>query len=112
MMMLAVMYGMIPRAKIEKLSKPPPENRLRNPSAPCVLAADLIWSIGQRVDARNPDRHAEPVEHDHHDREQDLVAKIRDLEDVLQVGEHCSGCLCLAAVIGRRAVALTGLTGW
>ena len=44
MMMLAVMYGMIPRAKIEKLSKPPPENRFRNPSAPWVLAADLIWS--------------------------------------------------------------------
>ena len=39
MMMLAVMYGMIPRAKIEKLSKAPPENRLRNPMAPCVLAA-------------------------------------------------------------------------
>ena len=47
MMMLAVMYGMIPRAKIEKLSKPPPENRLRNPSAPCVLAADLIWSTAR-----------------------------------------------------------------
>ena len=34
MMMLAVMYGMMPRAKIEKLPNAPPENRLRNPSAP------------------------------------------------------------------------------
>ncbi len=41
MMMLAVMYGMIPRAKIEKLAKAPPLNRLRKPSAPWVLAADL-----------------------------------------------------------------------
>ena len=43
MMMLAVMYGMIPRARIEKLSKPPPENRFRKPSAPWVLAASLSW---------------------------------------------------------------------
>ena len=35
MMMLAVMYGMIPSAKIEKLPNAPPENRLRKPSAPC-----------------------------------------------------------------------------
>ncbi|CAB4554621.1 unannotated protein [freshwater metagenome] len=35
MMMLAVMYGMMPSAKIEKLPKAPPENRFRNPSAPC-----------------------------------------------------------------------------
>ena len=39
MMMLDVMYGMIPRAKIEKLSKAPPEKRLRKPIAPWVLAA-------------------------------------------------------------------------
>ena len=64
-MMLAVMYGMIPRAKIEKLSKPPPENRFRNPSAPWVLAADLDLVDGQRVDAGHPDRHAEPVDDDH-----------------------------------------------
>ena len=44
MMMLAVMYGMIPRARIEKLLNPPPENRFRNPSAPCELAAERIWS--------------------------------------------------------------------
>ncbi len=42
-MMLEVMYGMIPRARIEKLSKPPPENRFRKPRAPCVLAASLSW---------------------------------------------------------------------
>ena len=41
MMMLAVMYGMIPSAKIEKLSNAPPENRFRNPSAPCWLAVSF-----------------------------------------------------------------------
>ncbi len=40
MMMLAVMYGMIPRAKMAKLSKAPPENRFRNPIAPWLRA----WS--------------------------------------------------------------------
>ena len=34
MMMLAVMYGMIPSAKIENDSNAPPENRLNRPSAP------------------------------------------------------------------------------
>ena len=62
MMMLAVMYGMIPRAKIEKLSKPPPENRFKKPSAPWVLAADPDLVDGERVDARDPDRHAEAVD--------------------------------------------------
>jgi hypothetical protein len=66
MMMLAVMYGMIPSAKIEKLQ----------------LLDRLV------VDASHADRRAEPVDGDHHDREQDLVAKIRDLEDVLQAGKQ------------------------
>ena len=45
MMMLAVMYGMMPSAKIEKLSNAPPENRLRKPSAPCVSALSSSCSI-------------------------------------------------------------------
>ncbi len=39
MMMLAVMYGMMPRAKIEKLANAPPLNMLKKPRAPWVLAA-------------------------------------------------------------------------
>ena len=110
MMMLAVMYGMIPRAKIEKLSKPPPENRLRNPSAPWRVRRRLELVDGQRVDAGHPDRDAEPVDDDHRDREQDLVPEIRDLEDVLQVGEHSAGPLlsrCGGGGAGRRP-----LSGW
>ena len=42
MMIDAVMYGMIPRAKMANWLSAPPENRLRNPSVPCVSAA--FWS--------------------------------------------------------------------
>jgi hypothetical protein len=41
MMMLALMYGMMPRAKMLKLANAPPLNRLKKPNAPCVLAAAL-----------------------------------------------------------------------
>ena len=47
MMMLEVMYGMIPRAKIEKLSNPPPENRLRKPMAPCCSAGSSSCLIAR-----------------------------------------------------------------
>ena len=88
MMMLAVMYGMIPRAKIEKLSKPPPENRFRKPRAPWLSRCLLELVDGERVDARDADRHADAVDGDHRDREQDLVPEVRDLEDVLEVCKH------------------------
>ena len=106
MMMLAVMYGMIPRAKIEKLSKPPPENRLKKPSAPCVLAGCLDLVDGQVVDAGDPDGDAESVDRDHRHREQDLVPEVLDLEDVLQVGEHWRGpsALCCRRADGRPPV--------
>ncbi len=45
MMMLAVMYGMMPSAKIEKLSNAPPENRFKNPSAPCCPADSRSCSM-------------------------------------------------------------------
>ena len=112
MMMLAVMYGMIPRAKIEKLSKPPPENRFRNPSAPWLVGRLLELLDRQRVDAGHPDRDAEPVDDDHRQREQDLVPEVRDLEDVLQVGEHARESLQLcrpaAVAVGGRRRAVSG----
>ena len=43
MMMLAVMYGMIPKAKMEKLPNAPPENKFKNPSAPCESEASRNW---------------------------------------------------------------------
>ena len=87
MMMLAVMYGMIPRREDREARNAPPENRLNSPRAP-PLGALLELVDRQRVDARNPDRGTDPVERDDHEGEQDLVAKILDLEDVLDVREH------------------------
>ncbi len=37
--MLAVMYGMIPSAKIDSWSSAPPLNRLTRPSRPLLLSA-------------------------------------------------------------------------
>ena len=39
MMMLAVMYGMIPSAKIDSCSSAPPLNRFTRPSRPLLLSA-------------------------------------------------------------------------
>ena len=43
---------------------------------------------GGEVDPGDGDVRAQPVQEDHEQREQDLVAKIDDLEDVLQAGKH------------------------
>jgi hypothetical protein len=34
MMMLVEMYGMMPRAKMDRFSRAPPENRLKSPRSP------------------------------------------------------------------------------
>ena len=41
-----------------------------------------------RVDTGDPNRHAQAVDGHHQDHEEELVAKVADLEDVQQVGEH------------------------
>ena len=88
MMIDAVMYGMIPSAKTAKELSAPPENRLRNPMAPWVCGLLLQLRHLAEVDARHGDVGAEAVEGDHPEREQHLVPQVRDLQDVLQVGEH------------------------
>src|SRR5690606_24861583 len=50
------------------------------------LVADLLDRL--HVDAGRRDEGPEPVEDHDEQREQDLVAQVRDLEDVLQAGEH------------------------
>ena len=105
MMMLAVMYGMMPSAKIEKLPNAPPENRSRKPSAPCDSTPFLNCFDRVGVDARNPDGDAEPVQGDHHHDEQNLVPQIGDLEDVLQVRQHSDSLVGSAVVVVR-------ISGW
>ena len=56
MMIDAVMYGMIPRAKMANWLSAPPENRLRNPSVPWRLAPALLELLDRlEVDARHRD---------------------------------------------------------
>ena len=47
-MMLAVMYGMIPSAKIDSWSSAPPLKRLTRPSRPLLLSAPSMqrWTSG------------------------------------------------------------------
>ena len=98
MMMLAVMYGMIPSAKIEKLPNAPPENRLRKPSAPCDSTPSLncLTASASMPGTRmaTPRRYSAIITR----REQDLVPQIGDLEDVLQVRQHTASS---SAVVGR-----------
>ena len=84
----AVMYGMMPRAKMANWLSAPPENRLRKPMRALLLGLVLELLHGLVVDAGHRDGGAEPVEHHHQQGEQDLAPKVRDLEDVLQAREH------------------------
>jgi hypothetical protein len=90
MMMDAVMYGMIPSAKTAKELSAPPEKRLRKPMAPCVCACSCSCATWPRSMPGTGMLAPRPVEGDHPQREQHLVPQVRDLQDVLQVGEHAS----------------------
>ena len=48
MMMLAVMYGMMPSAKMLNEPNAPPENMSRKPSAPCDCTPSLNWATASR----------------------------------------------------------------
>ena len=56
--------------------------------------------FGEWVDTRYADRGADSVQGDDHEGEQDLVAEIRDLEDVLDVRQHWR---MIPLVVGDRA---------
>ena len=64
-MMLAVMYGMIPSAKIEKLPNAPPREQVEEAERALLLDARLELLDRLLVDARDPDRHAQAVQGDH-----------------------------------------------
>ena len=64
-MMLAVMYGMMPSAKIEKLPNAPPREQVEE--AERALRLDALLELLDRVgvDAGHPDGDAEAIEGDH-----------------------------------------------
>ena len=89
-MMLAVMYGMMPSAKIEKLLERAAGEQVRGsrarPAGSRRLRAAARWRSG-RCRARGWRRRGDRAAIIAID-EQDLVPQVVDLEDVLQVREH------------------------
>jgi hypothetical protein len=88
-MMLAVMYGMIPSAKMVSWRSAPPLNRLTRPNSPWeppTLIDDLI------VDARYRDVGSQPVQHHDAQREQQLLAQVGRPERPGERGEHGASC--------------------
>src|SRR5918994_4085128 len=53
-----------------------------------ALGAFLQLVDRQRIDTGNADHRTDPIQRDDHEGEQDLVAKILDLEDVFDVRQH------------------------
>jgi hypothetical protein len=104
MMMLAVMYGMMPRAKIEKLPKGAAGEQVEEAERTLRLHTLLELLHRIRVDARNSDCHAQPIQGDDEHDKKDLVPQIGDLEDILQVRQH-SDSLVVSAVVMR-------ISGW
>ena len=87
----AVMYGMMPRAKIVMRRSWPPENRSTNPSSdPLVLlCVKKLFQLGC-INPRRGKVPAQPVHEQHRQCEQDALAQVRNAEDVRQFLEHYS----------------------
>ena len=92
MMIDAVMYGMIPRAKRANWVSAPPENSCRKPSTPPPESA---WRLSSWTASRSMpggrDVRADPVEGDHQQREEDLAPQVGDPEHVPHAGQHGVG---------------------
>ena len=85
MMIEALMYGFTPMATIEKVDRPPPENR----SSSCRN----VWLLDQVARRRRgrrpaPARRPAPVDDEHPQHEQDAPADVRRAEGVDQGFEH------------------------
>ena len=79
----AVMYGMIPSEKMaNRVSAPPREQVEEGHHAACLAPAIDQLLDGGVVDARVGDVRAESVDRDDREREEDLAAKIGNLERV------------------------------
>ena len=92
MMIDAVMYGMIPSAKIANWVSAPPEKSCRKPTTPPPLSAWRFSSCdGVEVDARRGDERPDPVEGDDQQGEEDLPPQVGDPEHVPDAGQHGLG---------------------
>ncbi len=79
---------MMPSPNTAMRVRAPPLNRLRNPSTPDDFDAASSWATFEKFD--EGDRHVRPelVQGDDGQREEDLLAKVGDPEDVGQAGKH------------------------
>ena len=113
-MMLAVMYGMIPSAKIDSCRSAPPLNRLI--SAIEAVTLDRRQAALHRwvVDARRGNEGTDPVDRDHAEREEHLGAQVRRTERLTEHSQHhswssrrmvISGTLTAASRTERRGSA-------
>ena len=81
-MIVAVMYGMTPSAKIDSCSSAPPEKRLTSDSRPSVpaLCREALLHV-REVDERRRDVRTETVDGDDRQGECDLPTKVGCAED-------------------------------
>ena len=79
----ALMYGMMPSAKIEKRSSAPPENRLTSPN---MVLRRLLEELRQRfaVDPWSRDRDADAIHRQHGKGEQQPAPELRNPPGVLR----------------------------
>jgi hypothetical protein len=85
-MMLALTYGMMPSAKIDRFPSAPPLNMLKRPSSPppCLCTTAFI-TCGRHPGDRHED--ADPVDRQSIEREEDAPPQLGDLADVGEGGE-------------------------
>ena len=106
-MIVAVMYGMTPSAKIDSCSSAPPENRLTSDSSPSVppTRCEAGLHVGE-VDEGGRDVRAEPVQGDDRQSECDLPTKVGCTEDPRDGAEQedClqKGCRCALGASRQR----------
>ena len=85
--MLALTYGMMPSAKIDRFPSAPPLNMLKRPMRPAALLAHHgLHDVP--VHARNRHEDADAVDREHPEREKDAFAQLRHLADVRKAGEN------------------------
>ncbi len=85
MMIDAVMYGMIPRKKMETAVERAAREQVEEAEhAARALRLRLQLLDGLEVDVRHGDVRTHPEHEDDEDREQDLVPQVSDAEHVLE----------------------------
>ena len=85
----AVMYGMMPSANTLSRNNAPPENRFSTVNRSLPLPASSMQLVDRAVGhTRRRDGGTQPVDGDHGEREEDLLAQIGRLQRRSESGEQ------------------------